>query len=407
MKIGFVTPSISRKGGGLLDAVRRIAQELLLLGEDVVVYSCEDEYSREDAALWRPVPLCLFATIGPSRLGYSAPLRKAVLEADHDVLLTNGMWHYLSAVAVEWHSRTGRPYMVNPHGMLQPWALAHSGLRKKVAAALYENRHLRNASCIRVLGEAEANAVREYGLTNPLCVIPNGVDLPLTQSKERNTPWPKTSLPPENKVILFLGRIHPKKNIPELLEAWRLVLSQPDPALQNWMLVIAGWDELQHEKKLKEQCQKLDLAKHVHFAGPLHGTAKTSAYANASAFILPSLSEGLPMTVLEAWSHELPTLITSECNLPEAFAANAAIKIGADRLSIAEALRSFITMSENERSEIARRGRQLAEMKFSWPAIAREMLQVLRWLNGDCVHPRSLTADSVASEPADRSPRLS
>ena len=62
MKIGFVTPSISRKGGGLLDAVRRIVQELLLLGEDVVVYSCEDEYSGEDAALWRPVPLCLFAT---------------------------------------------------------------------------------------------------------------------------------------------------------------------------------------------------------------------------------------------------------------------------------------------------------------------------------------------------------
>ena len=101
-----------------------------------------------------------------------------MLNADLDVLSVHGLWKYCSVGSQRWHRRTGRPYVVHPHGMLEPWALRNAMWKKRVAALLYENQHLHGAACLRALSEAEAESIRSYGLRNPICVIPNGVDLP-------------------------------------------------------------------------------------------------------------------------------------------------------------------------------------------------------------------------------------
>ncbi|HEX4641357.1 MAG TPA: glycosyltransferase, partial [Chthoniobacterales bacterium] len=174
---------------------------------------------------------------------------------------------------------------------------------------------------------------------------------------------------------------HPKKNLPALLEAWKAALrSTAQPS--EWVLVIAGWDQNNHEAQLKEQARELGLKESVHFAGSLFGAQKAGAYRNADAFILPSLSEGLPMVVLEAWACAKPVVMTRECNLPEGFAAGAALATGKTAEAIAETLGELFEMSESERKQMGERGRALVSEKFLWPKIAGEMKSICDWAVG-------------------------
>ena len=92
---------------------------------------------------------------------------------------------YPSLASRRWSRRVCRPYLVSPHGMLDPWAVRHAAWKKRVAGWWFENAHLAGAACLHALTASEARAIRAYGLTNPICVVPNGVDLP------RQTAFPR------------------------------------------------------------------------------------------------------------------------------------------------------------------------------------------------------------------------
>jgi poly(glycerol-phosphate) alpha-glucosyltransferase len=262
--------------------------------------------------------------------------------------------------------------------MLEKWALNNSKWKKRIAAILYEDRHLRQAACLRALCDAEAQSIRDYGLGNPVCVIPNGIDLP-DSPVARSAPWSGETV--REKVLLYLGRLHPKKNLRALIDAWATI--RRDAKSRDWSLVIAGWDEGGYKAMLRRQAQDLGIESNVHFSGPLVGEEKAAAYQNADAFVLPSLSEGLPMVVLEAWAFAKPVLMTPECNLPEGFATNAARQIGTTSETIAPGLRSILEMSDAERIGMGGRGRELVAQRFAWPAIAEEMRRVCQWvMNG-------------------------
>jgi poly(glycerol-phosphate) alpha-glucosyltransferase len=262
--------------------------------------------------------------------------------------------------------------------MLEKWALNNSKWKKRIAAILYEDRHLREAACLRALCDAEAQSIRDYGLGNPVCVIPNGIDLP-DSPVARRAPWSGGAV--RENVLLYLGRLHPKKNLGALIDAWATI--RRDAKSRDWSLVIAGWDEGGYKAMLRRQAKDLGIESNVHFSGPLVGEEKAAAYQNADAFVLPSLSEGLPMVVLEAWAFAKPVLMTPECNLPEGFAANAARQIGTTSETIVPGLRSILEMSDAERIGMGGRGRELVAQRFAWPAIGEEMRRVCQWvMNG-------------------------
>ncbi len=243
------------------------------------------------------------------------------MSADADLAHLHALWMYNSLVISEWAQKRKRPYLITPNGMLDPWAVRNSGWKKRIAFALYERKCLHNAACIQVNSEAELDSVRAFGLRNPVCIIPNGIDLP--ESSERTQappPWAQ-QVPTGNKVLLYLGRLHPKKGVVNLLNAWGQVI-----ASDGWTLAIAGWDQLNHESELRKLAADLNLGQVV-FLGPQFGGAKSLCYQHCDAFILPSFSEGLPMTILESWSYSKPVLMTSACNLPQGFAQQAAIQI--------------------------------------------------------------------------------
>jgi poly(glycerol-phosphate) alpha-glucosyltransferase len=332
--------------------------------------------------------------------------------------------------------------------MLEPWALENSRWKKRLAALIFENRNLRSADCLHALCEAEARNMRNYGLRNPIAVIPNGVDL--SESREQkvessNPPWDGI-VEPGRKVLLFLSRIHPKKGLVNLLKAWAqiqrsAVSGQVVGALaSDWTLAIAGWDQGGHEAELKCLAGEMGLAwadvrkqksdaggtnqnsdfsvsefqlssaremaspispggtltsdlrppTSVLFLGPQFGDAKSACYANCDAFILPSFSEGVPMVVLEAWAHSKPVVMTPECNLPEGFTTNAAFRIETNIESIVRGLEQLLRSPFSNLCSLGANGRRLVSQQFAWPRIAKQMASVYAWLLGqgpkpDCV----------------------
>lgn len=371
MRAGFLVSSVSRQAGGLFQSVRGLAKAVASTNADVRVFGIRDEQSAVDLQEWRPLSV---QTFNP-RLrawGYSNQLVPAMLEAELDVLSVHGLWKYCSVGSHQWHQQTGRPYMVHPHGMLEAWAVGNARWKKRIAAGLYENQHLRGAACLRALSEAEARSIRSYGLHNPICVIPNGIDLPDLSASDAKTQ------PANQKTLLYLGRLHPKKNLANLIRAWNETFNSQRSKSDRWVLAIAGWDQGGYENELK----RIASGDSVLFLGPRFGAAKSDCYRTCDAFVLPSLSEGLPMTVLETWAHAKPVLMTPECNLPEGFETNAAMRIGTSADEIAAGLKQLIEMSDDDRAAMGTRGRTLVATSFSWPRIGQQMRAVYEWVLG-------------------------
>ena len=389
MNIACVVDSLSRNAGGLFESVRRLVQSLSEVNGAVTVFGLEDDNTHKDIGEWAPLPVRHFPPNTFSSWGYSRELLPALLGTNFDVLLTHGLWKYSSLASHRWHRITGKPYIIHPHGMLDPWAVRNAKWKKRIAYVAYERAHLADAACIRALCEAEAKAIRGFGLRNHVCVIPNGVDLP-DPSVRRDAPWGDEFS--NRNVLLYLGRLHPKKNLPALLEGWKMAQAS-SRAAKDWVLVIAGWDQGNHEAQLQQQARELGLDDSVHFTGAFFGEAKDAAYANAAAFVLPSLSEGLPMVILEAWAHGKPVVMTPECNLPEGFGAGAALPTGKTAEAIAETLGRLFEMGEPERKQMGERGRALVSEKFLWPRIADEMKRVCEWAVGGGTPPSCVQCD--------------
>src|SRR5438094_1677971 len=391
MKIGFLVSSVSREAGGLFQSGRGLAKAAACAIASVRIFGISDEQSAVDLQDWQPLSVQTFRPQFPA-WGYSNQLVPALLGADLDILSTHGLWKYCSVVSQRWHLRTGRPYIVHPEGMLESWALRNAKWKKRIAALLYEDRHLRGAACLRALCEAEAQSIRAYGMRNPVCIIPNGVDLPEpVDSSILETQKPVFRIfAAHRQILLYLGRLHPKKNVANLIRAWKQTLDAHPQTRKEWVLAIAGWGQAGYECELKKLTSYYGLMGSVGFLGPLFGQEKDAAYRACDAFILPSLSEGLPMAVLEAWAHAKPVMMTPECNLPEGFAAEAAIQIGTSPEEIAAGLKQLIEMSDDDRKAMGGHGRTLVATEFSWPRIGEQMRTVYEWVLGGGGKPQSV-----------------
>ena len=387
INLAFLTACISRRSGGLLECIRGLGQELMQNREVAVeIMSLQDQFSAEDSALLLPLKVRLFKPSGPSRFGYSPGLLPALLNSQSDIIHLHGLWTYPSVATLRWTRRTQRPHLISPQGMLDTWALRNSWWKKKIAGWLYEGANLRNAACIHAVCRSEAEAFRDYGLKNPICIVPNGIDLP--QKGYACLPTWADRIEPGRKVLLYLGRLHLKKNIHNLLRAWALLQQNNVQEIAQWALVIAGCDNGDgYEEEMKEIASGLNGNGKVCFVGPQFFEDNEACYYYSQAFILPSFSEGMPMVVLKAFAHAKPVLMTPKCNLPEGFNASAAICIEPSAESIASGLRQLFEMSDTDRHAMGLRGRKLVEERFTWPKVASHMWHVYEWVLGGGTPP--------------------
>ena len=401
MNVAQLAFSLSNRAGGIFEILLGQSHALRNLGVGVQAFGLEDDLWSKDRERWGAVPASVFSVQGPRFFGCSQGFSSGLEKANLDLCHLHSLWMYPGVAMERWSRKNGRPYMVTPNGMLEPWALRNSGWKKRLAGLFYENAMLRGAACLQANTLKEADDFRSYGLKNRIEIVPNGVDLPAEPAGDSRS---KIGDRVGRRRLVFLGRIHPKKGLVGLIRAWAALRNSPSAIrdFAEWELVIAGWDQGGHEGELKGLCGELGLriavrgelmaggakaldarpstldSAEVLFFGPAFEEEKTALLRSAEAFILPSFSEGLPMSVLEAWAYGLPVVMTPECNLPEGFASGAALEIRNSEMGNAkwDGLRELIEMPEAQRCAIGMRGRRLVEDKFTWPKVAARMKEI-------------------------------
>lgn len=391
MRIAELTTYTSRLNGGVFFALTALLPRIHLQGGyDVRVFGYSDAKTGEDVSLWQGVPVEAFAPVPPRTFGYSPGFRPALEAYAPDLIHSHGLWTYLSCAALAVHRRLDKPMVVSPHGMLDGWALRRAGLKKKLIAGLFQDRQMERAAVLHALNSAEARAIRDYGIRTPVVIIPNGVKADSVRA-EVPPPWSGHAVASRPHILLFVGRLHPKKGLRELVQAWRLLQARPGPA-RDWGLVIAGWDETGLQAELQGYLDAEGLAGSVCFCGPVLGEQKAAAFAQAHAFVHPSFSEGLPMGVLEAWAYGLPAIITPGCNLPEGLERNAALGCEPQPDSIARAIGRLAGMSDAERKAMSLSAKALVRDKFDWDKVAADMRRLYAAVAREDAIPDDLAA---------------
>lgn len=261
------------------------------------------------------------------------------------------------------------PYIVNPQGMLEPWALAYKAWKKRLYYSFFEKAALQNASFLHMLSSSEVQRIEPLKLKVPTIVLPNGIyqqDFEVLPSVEiffREFPHTR------NKTnILFLGRIDPKKGLDLLAPAFAIVHHQ----LPNTHLIIAGQDNIGFLPTAKDYFDKAHCLDAVTFTGMLTGEVKHSAFAVADLYVSPSYSEGFSMSVLEGMAAGIPCVITTECNFPEAATCQAAHVVSPIPEEIANALLDCLKNSEKA-ERMGQQARKLVLGQYTWEQVATQL----------------------------------
>lgn len=328
-------------------------------------------------------------TIVPVRGPWPASWRQAVHQAlasaqaerRRAIVHVHGLWRPELHWAVCEARAKGLPFALQPHGMLEPWALTHKGLKKRLAMRLYQRRDLEAAPLLVATAEAEYRAFRAQGLRNPVAIIPLGIDRvdEETSSHRAN---------PEERHLLFLSRIHPVKGLLDLIRAWARV----SPAYPQWRLAIAGPDEGGHLAKVLALAKSSGVAQSVRYLGMLQGEAKAAALRSADLFVLPTYSENFGLVVLEALAHGLPVITTRAAPWEDLLRHRCGWWTDVGVVPLTEALREAMSLSDEARKAMGVRAKACAA-QYAWGSIAQRMAEAYEWVLGQCARPSFVLLD--------------
>jgi glycosyltransferase involved in cell wall biosynthesis len=305
------------------------------------------------------------------RSSFTSEIRKA------NGIHIHGLWEQSTAVAAKTARSLNVPYILSAHGMLEPWALATKRIKKSVYGRFIERRNVAGAACLHALTRVEAGQFRSYGAQSPIAIIPNGVDIP--QFRDPLLMLNRFPLLKGKRIVLFLARLHPKKGIDLLLRAW-VEVSRCFPDAH---LLLAGPGMPAIEEKLHQFIARENMSSSVLITGMLRDRLKWSALSIAECFVLPSYSEGLSVSILEAMGMGLPVLITKPCNMPEVERLGAGWEIQVELPALINALTNILKQSPKANADTGSRGAALIRKRYTWPIVAEQMAEVYRWIDGD------------------------
>lgn len=387
MRVLHVIPSVATCRGGPSEAVLAMARALNRNGVHADVLTTDDDgpgrmdvptgefVTHRDARVlflprWSPPVKPLREFRYASALG---PWLKAHID-DYDCLHVHGLFAYLSSHAMHIARAAHKPYIQRPFGLLDPWSLQRSALKKRIYFALGEWRNLQAAAAIHCTSENETAHVRDLLPQSRAVTIPHGADprpeVPEAAARLRAAYGVAESSP----VILFLSRWHPKKNIELLIESLANMQAQP------WTLLLAGsTDDAAFEQRVRACIASHGLGGRVICPGHLAGEAKDLALQGADFFVLPSISENFGIAVTESLVCGRPVIVSEGVDLASVVRElNGGAVCQATSASLTQALRDTLaalpafTAMERERLRLA------ARQRFSWDANAQALHALYR-----------------------------
>lgn len=381
MKVLHVIASLDPAAGGPPAIAARLAAAQAGLGHDVGLLSYASPASAEAMrASYASIPgfdrvrhveVAGAGPLEPLLARRAAATVERLLDAGHaDVVHLHNVWERLLVVAASAARRRGVPYFVLLNGMLDPWSLRQRATKKRLALALGYRRMLDRAAALHLGNDDERRLIAPLRLRAPGVVIPNGIFLEEVEPLPPATPF-RDRLPALGGApyVLFLSRLHYKKGLDHLAEAFALVARRhPDVHL-----VVAGPDG-GAGADFRERVGRHGLGPRVHLPGPLYGVDKLSAFAGASCFCLPSRQEGFSVAITEALACGVPAVISPGCHFPEVVEAGAGIVAPLDPPAIAGALSRILADAGLART-MSRAGRELVRARYTWPRIAESAVR--------------------------------
>lgn len=357
MNFHFVQSLEILQGGGLGSSVTMLQDQMLRrsIGSKIVTtHFSENVFNDGLVQKERTFPKPYFYAKGLRSL-----VEQSLSAYDSKVIHSHGFYFYPNYLAGAIANKYDIPMVYHVHGMFEPYILNRSKLKKGVIGWLYEDNFRKNANVWRALTEIEADQIRNLGFRN-IEIIPNGIDTITWSSIEEKYSQ-------EKPYILFLSRVHPKKGLLSLIEAWSKL---PIGVRNNVDLLIAGPDENNHMVQVNLLIQALNLTGEVKYIGTFRGEEKIKLFNGALAYVLTSFSEGLPMTCLEAMASKKPLIVSQNCNLTkEVNDYDAGIVVNNDINRIFSALLDILRLGKDDLSKMGENSWKLVSEKFNWDVI--------------------------------------
>lgn len=351
MRVLHIIGGISRSSGGPSRSVQGLVAGLNHVGIDAWLMTII--YGEEP---W---------VEGVSHFINGQPIENALNEVNPDIVHLHGLWSFALHTSASICRRWNIPYVIAPRGMLETWSLRQKWIKKKIAWWMFQCRDLRCAAALHATADSEADQFRRLGFRNPVIVSPNGVNTPEygVATKHKN----------DTKRVLFVSRMHPKKGVLELVEAWGKV----NPAGWECDLVytVNGDFERNYESKVKVKVKELGLEDQFVFIGALDDERKWKAYEVADLFVLPTYSENFGIVVAEALYAGVPVITTRGTPWEELEARKCGFWIDIGVGPLAVALRKSMILSDDERRDMGARGRKLIKEKYIWDAVVQRMVK--------------------------------
>jgi glycosyltransferase involved in cell wall biosynthesis len=375
LRSAHVVAGLDPSFGGPSYSVPRLCEALAAAGAETMLLSvAEIEIDQRDAydkgyrdRRFAPdyARIPILRRLRSSR-GLSNALRDAGLTAD--IIHNHGLWLVPNIKAGEAAASGRKPFVVSPRGMLAPVALAFSRLKKRAFWALLQGPAVRGAACIHATSAQEYQEIRGFGLANPVAIIPNGIDVPELPERPMVAPAPE-------RIVLSLGRIHPKKGLSRLVNAW----SKVEHRHPGWRLKIVGPAEAGHDKELRALATALGLSR-VSVEGPIYGEAKTAAYRAADIFVLSTLNENFGLTVAEALAAGTPVISTKGAPWSGLESEGCGWWTDQGVEPLAAALAHAMALPREVLKAMGDKGRDWMARDFSWDRVAGDMIDVYLWL---------------------------
>lgn len=381
LKILHVQETLSPRYGGPASALPQLVAAQAAAGHDVVVVTTNADhpvgvYHKPGwSTLANDAVKVLYGSTQSTRLRISAQVARYLVRSitEFDVVHVHGAYRFPPTFAASLARRRGVPYIIRPHGSLDPFLYDMSTMGsvklKRAYERLFDLPNMHGAGAVHYTAEDERERASFLEVRAPSFVLPNGIDW----ARYRDLPargafrarWSLNDAP----LVLFLGRLHVKKGLDLLIPAFDTVRRQ-EPKAQ---LVVAGPENDDYGMRVRSWVKARGMESQVHFVGTLHGADVVQAYVDADVFALPSYTENFGMTVAEAMACALPVVISDAVNIhAEVSRAGAGLVTSCDADETATAVLRLLR-DPNRRRTMGQAGRQLVQTNYSWPAIVHAL----------------------------------
>ncbi len=378
MRVLHIIPSLAARDGGPTKAVVEMCRELVRRGHQAAIYTTNLDGAGElDVPLEVPVNVMgaqvRYFSVGASKYYKISSRLAAALRSEIpncSVVHIHSLYQFPSTIAAHYCRRFRVPYLIQPHGVLDPFMYRHHRLRKWLYEILIERRNLKGAAAVHFTTRDEMALARSHGLIFRSAVVPLGVGLEQDGTADGallRRAFPETF---GKRLILFFGRLNFKKGLDILAHAFGEVGRRCDDV----HLVIGGPDNDGYSREVKDWLRGEGVLAKTTFAGMLLGELKAATLAAADLFVLPSYTENFGIAVVEAMAAGLPVVISNKVNIwREVEEAGAGLVVNPEAHEVAGAILKLLE-EPTLGKKMGERGRRLARESFSWDAAGDQLV---------------------------------